>query len=219
MTITSSGASSPGGLVAWPMAILPSFVLDGCWTATRTADTATFTHAWWTGPAFAIAFLAACAWGARLWRRGDQIKGAGFTLIWFFLAATLGPKHVTEYITVSSQGVAGRTGTWWWQPDIWTVKFENYSEVIPEEVRELTATNGQGEIKVERSLWFVPKDKAAPLSLPVNGLLRDSKAGEEILRRARDAGLNTDPDNSLAVKKRKDFNNALRKKFGFPPLP
>jgi hypothetical protein len=219
MTAENSTARSPSLPIALSITTLPPFLFDGCWTVTRVGETTTFTHSWWTGPAFFVVMLAAFAWSTFLWRIQNKIKAVGSALIAVFLTATLAPKHMTEFISVSPRGVEGRTGTWWWKPDIWKADFAGYSEVLMDERLELITKDGKPEINVERSLSFVSKGDAPSLWLPVNGLLRDSNADAEILRRAREAGLNTDPAASPHLKNQKDFTNELRKQYGFPPMP
>ena len=198
----------------WPIALSVTVTLAGCTTATRSGDTVTFTHAPWTVLAIAVSLVAALAAAAYLWTSRQRTPAIGLCATAILLAAILGPKHATEFITVSDRGIEARTGAWWWAPETWSVDFANVSEVLIDERRELTSPKSKPEVIVHRSLIFVGKDGSTPMptvSQPIIGLLRDAKADVEIIRRAKQKGLNTDPASSPHLQRQRTVGDPIRK--------
>ncbi len=192
--------------------MLCALVCSGCIGVHTEQNTTTYTHAWWTGPAFFLLIPLSLIFGRWIWRRGDRIKSVGVVIVALIFAIGLGPKHVTEHVTISDRGFTSRLGTYWWQPELRDIAFNTLDDVLYDERQFLKKVKGEGKIEIRKSIELVQK-QGEWISVPVNGLLRDSNADAEIVRRAAAAGVNIDPEKSVALKRQRAFVEKLEQQF------
>jgi hypothetical protein len=46
--------------------------------------------------------------GRWIWRRGDKIKPVGIVIVALMFGIGLGPKHITERVTITDRGLTGQ---------------------------------------------------------------------------------------------------------------